>query len=138
VTKKTIGTLFLTCLVILNFGLAFGQGVVTGLIIDAQHLSFKPSTSPKITNEDGRQVYGSAYIDKAWVEKHGIVSYAKSLPEAKNNPRVGENPLVVKAIRVTGANNMDLILSNEDAGKIREMAKHLNFLDQAKVIIVVP
>jgi len=136
--KKAIAVLSLPLLILLTFGLAFPQGVVTGLIIDAQHLQFTPSASPKILDEDGREIYGSAYLDKAWVEKHGIVGYAPNLSEAKANPRIAGNPLVVKALRVTGANNRDLILSYQDARKIRELSKNLNFLDNAKVIVVVP
>ncbi len=136
--KKAIAVLSLPLLILLTFGLAFPQGVVTGLIIDAKHLQFTPSASPKILDEDGREIYGSSYLDKAWVEKHGIVGYAPNLSEAKANPRIAGNPLVVKALRVTGANNRDLILSYQDARKIRELSKNLNFLDNAKVIVVVP
>jgi hypothetical protein len=114
------------------------QGVYTGLIVDARNLSFTPSASPKILDEDGREVYGSAYLDKEWVEKHGVVGYAKSLTEGKANSRVAGNPYVVKAIKVTGPNSKDLIVSNADAQKIRELTKHLSFLDHAKVVIVVP
>ncbi len=136
--KKTIAVLSVFGSVFLSSGLVFPQSVYTGLIFDAQHLSFIPSASPKILDEDGREVYGSAYVDKEWVEKQGIAGYAKSLEEAKANQRVSGNPLVINAMKVTGANNRDLIISNEDARKIRELAKNINFLDRAKVIIVVP
>jgi len=136
--KKLTATLGLLCLMLVPSGPAFSQGVVTGLIIDAQDLSFTPSAAPKVVDEDGREVYGSAYVDKEWVEKQGIVGYAKSPSDARANSRVSGNPLLVKAIRVGGANNRDLILSNEDARKIRELSKNLNFLDQAKVVIIVP
>lgn len=136
--KKAIAVLSLPLLILLTFGLALPQGVVTGLIIDAQHLQFTPSASLKILAEDGREIYGSAYLDKEWVEKHGIVGYAKNLPEAKANSRVAGNPFVVKALKVTGANNKDLIIADKDARKIREFSKNLNFLDKAKVIVVVP
>jgi K+-transporting ATPase c subunit len=136
--KKLMATVSALFLMLILSGLAFSQGVVTGLIIDAQNLSFTPSAAPKIMDEEGREVYGSAYVDKEWLEKQGIVGYAKSLSEAKANSRVSGNPFVVKAIRVAGANNRDLILSYEDARKIRELSQNLNFLDQAKVIIIVP
>jgi len=136
--KKWIATVSLFGLMLLLLGPAFSQGVFTGLIVDAQNLSFTPSAAPKILDEDGREVYGSAYVDKEWLEKQGIVGYSKSLSEARANSRVSGNPFVVKAIRAEGANNRDLVLSNEDARKIRELSKNLNFLDQAKVIIIVP
>jgi len=125
--------------IFLSLGVASGQTVVTGLIVDAKDLSsFNPTASVKILDEEGREVYGSAYLDKQWVEKHGVVGYASSLADAKANERVGKNPHLVRAIRVTGPNNKDLVISQEDARKIRDLAKHLNFLDHAKVVIVVP
>ena len=117
---------------------SLGQTVYTGLIFDAQSLTFTPSGSVKILDEDGREVYGSAYVSKDWADKHGIVSYAKSLDQAKANQRVAGNPLVIKAVRVTGPNNKDLVISNDDARRVRDLAKHLNFLDAAKVVIIVP
>ena len=117
---------------------SLGQTVYTGLIFDAQNLTFTPSGSVKILDEDGREVYGSAYVSKDWADKHGIVSYAKSLDQAKANQRVAGNPLVIKAVRVTGPNNKDLVISNDDARRVRDLAKHLNFLDAAKVVIIVP
>ena len=136
--KKAISVLSIFGAISLASGLVVSQSVYTGLIFDARHLSFIPSASPKILDEDGREVYGSAYVDKGWVEKQGIVGYAKNLEEAKENQRVAGNPLVIKAMKVTGANNGDLIVSHEDARKIRELAKNINFLDHAKVLIVVP
>jgi hypothetical protein len=136
--KKAMSGLSIMGMIFFTIGLALAQSVYTGLIIDASDLSFIPSASPKIFDEEGREIYGSAYLDKEWVEKHGIVGYAKSLKEGKANARVTGNPYIIKAIKVTGPNSKDLIISNTDAGKVRELAKHLNFLDQAKVVIVVP
>ena len=136
--KKGVAKLSVLGLTLFAGSLVFAQGVFTGLIIDAQELPFLPSAAPKIMDEDGREVYGSAYVSKEWLEKQGMAGYAKNLAEAKANPRVGGNPLVVKAIRLTGPNRRDLILSNGDALKIRDLAKNLNFLDHAKVMIVVP
>jgi len=137
VRKKEAAFLYLVFILLIP-GPVFSQTVYTGLVIDAQHLSFVPSASPKILDEDGREIYGSAYVEKEWVEKHGIVGYVKSVKEAKENPRVAANPLIIKAMKVTGANNRDLVLSNEDARKVRELSKHLTFLDHAKVMIIVP
>ena len=136
--KKMLSGLFLFCSVLLVFSFSFSQGVITGLIIDAKDLSFIPSSSPKILDEDGREIYGSAYLNKEWVEKQGIVGYAKSVEEAQANTRVSGNPYIVKAIKVTGPNSKDLIISNVEARKIRDFSKTLNFLDHAKVMIIVP
>ena len=136
--KKVLSVAFFMIFILSLSGLSLGQTVYTGLIFDAQSLTFTPSASVKILDEDGREVYGSAYVAKDWADKQGIVSYAKSLDQAKANPRVAGNPLVIKAIRVTGPNNKDLVISNDDARRVRDLAKHLNFLDAAKVVIIVP
>ena len=136
--KKASSAAFFMIFILSLSGLALSQTVYTGLIFDAQNLPFTPSASVKIHDEDGREVYGSAYVSKDWAEKHGIVSYVKDLSQAKANQRVAGNPLVIKAIKVTGPNNKDLVISNDDARRIRDLAKHLNFLDAAKVVIIVP
>ena len=136
--KKAFSLPFLMILILSLSGLALAQTVYTGLIFDAQSLTFTPSGSVKILDEDGREVYGSAYVAKDWADKQGIVSYAKSLDQAKANERVAGNPLVIKAVRVTGPNNKDLVISNDDARRVRDLAKNLNFLDAAKVVIIVP
>jgi len=136
--KKVLSAAILTIFILSLAGLALAQTVYTGLIFDAQNLTFTPSASVKILDEDGREVYGSAYVSKEWAEKQGIVSYVKDLAQAKANPRVAGNPLIIKAIKVTGPNNKDLVISNDDARRIRDLAKHLNFLDAAKVVIIVP
>ena len=125
-------------LILISSGALLSQTVYTGLIFDAQGSSFVPSASVKIQDEDGREVYGSAYVSKEWAEKQGIVGYAKTLEDAKANQRVAGNPLVIKAIKATGPNNKDLVISNEDARKVRDLAKNINFLDKAKVVVVVP
>jgi hypothetical protein len=135
---KVFSVFFLITLILSLTGSAFSQTVYTGLIFDAQNLTFTPSASVKILDEDSREVYGSAYVSKDWADKHGIVSYVKDLAQAKANQRVAGNPLVIKAIKVTGPNNKDLVISNDDARRVRDLAKHLNFLDAAKVVIIVP
>jgi hypothetical protein len=136
--KKVLSASILTIFILSLPGWALAQTVYTGLIFDAQNLTFTPSASVKILDEEGREVYGSAYVSKEWAEKQGIVSYVKDLAQAKANQRVAGNPLVIKAIKVTGPNNKDLVISNDDARRVRDLAKHLNFLDAAKVVIIVP
>ena len=125
-------------LMLISSGALYSQTVYTGLIFDAQSSSFIPSASVKILDEDGREVYGSAYVSKEWAEEQGIVGYAKTVDDAKANQRVSGTPLVIKAMKATGPNNKDLVISNEDARKVRDLSKNINFLDKAKVMVVVP
>src|SRR5512137_176918 len=42
---------------------AAGQ-TFTGLIVDARGLGIRPAMAPKVMNEDGKEVYGSAWINR--------------------------------------------------------------------------
>jgi hypothetical protein len=93
--------------------------------------------SPKVLDEDGREVYGSAFVSAEWATKFGIVGYAKDLEASKKNDRVAANPLVVKGTKASGTGGCDLVISNADAQGMRDMSKNLSFLEQCRVLIVV-
>ena len=110
--------------------------VYTGLIIDARGSGAQPAMSPKIYDEEGNELYGSAYVDQEFVQKHGMAGYVRDLDQALANDRVQGTPAVLKAISSSGANQTDLILSKSDADQLRGLADHLNFLREARVVIV--
>jgi len=92
--------------------------------------------SPKIDDENGKEVYGSAYVDRSFVTKHGMAGYVKTLERAKQNDRIKDKPLVIKALKSAGKNNTDLVISNKDANKLRQIASNQSFLKEARVIIL--
>ena len=110
--------------------------VYTGLIIDARGSGAQPAMSPKIYDEEGNELYGSAYVDQEFVQKHGMAGYVRDLDQALANDRVQGTPAVLKALSSSGANQTDLILSKSDADQLRSLAYHLNFLREARVVIV--
>ncbi len=110
--------------------------VYTGLIIDARGLGVRPALAPKILDEEGREVYGSGDIQREYALQYGIVGYEKDLNRARANERVKNNPLIIRAIGVKGANKTDVVISKRDADLIRAAAQNLNFLEQCKVMIV--
>jgi hypothetical protein len=110
----------------------------TGLIVDATGLDVMPSMAPKIVDEAGREVYGSAYVSREWAVKWGMAGYAKSTAQARNlKDRIGESPGIIKAQAVKGSNKTDIQISNADAQSISSAAKSMNFLADCRVIIVV-
>ncbi len=113
-----------------------GSGV-TGLIIVAKGLKVMPAMAPKVLDEDGREVYGSSLVSREWALKHGMVGYAKSVDQARKNERVKGNPLVIRAIRSSGDARADLVISNQDAMKIRDIAEYQSFLSNCRVMFVV-
>ena len=112
------------------------QQVYTGLIVDARHTDLQPAMSPKIFDEAGNEIYGSAYVDHEFVVQHGMAGYLNDLGLAQQNDRVQGNPLVLKALGSTGKNNTDLIISNEDGNALRQMAATQSFLREARVVVL--
>lgn len=114
------------------------SSVFTGLIVDARGLGTIPALAPRLLEADGRELYGSANVDRVWAAKYGLAGYAKT-PDAAAalKDRVGDNPAVVKAVRAAGAAKTDLVLSPEDAATLKSAKDNLKFLAEARVVFVV-
>ncbi|MCB9497494.1 MAG: hypothetical protein H6686_11465 [Fibrobacteria bacterium] len=112
--------------------------VYTGLVVDARGLGVLPALAPRITDIEGKEIYGGAVVSRDWAVKNGMVGYAKSIDGARGlKDRIGASPAVVKAVRADGASKTDLVLSAEDAASLRSAAENLTFLSQARVVFVV-
>lgn len=114
------------------------EQVFTGLIINGKGLSLKPALSPRVLDESGREVYGSAYVSREWAVKYGVVGYAKEVAAAaKLSDRIGKTPGQVKAMKAHGSNSTDVVISNKDAASIRSASENLKFLSECRVIFVI-
>lgn len=110
----------------------------TGLIIDARGMKVMPAIAPRILDEDGKEIYGSAYVTRKFAQKWGMAGYAKSPEQAKKmTDRVGKSPGIIKAIQVKGASKTDLVVSNVDANDIKAASASMKFLSDCRVIILV-
>jgi hypothetical protein len=109
----------------------------TGLIVDARGLGVKPAMAPKILNEDGKEVYGSAWISRDYAVREGMVGYLKDPVSAQTNPRVTDKPLMVKALKPSGDARVDMVISNADAAMLHSAAQNLSMLEKCRVIILV-
>jgi hypothetical protein len=112
-------------------------GAYTGLVIDAKGLNLKPALMPRILSEGDREIYGSAMVTRDFAVKYGMCGYSKSVSGAqKLADRVGDNPVVVKAVKISGPNKADVIISTKDAELIQNAAKSMSFLSECRVIMV--
>ena len=109
----------------------------TGLIVDARGLGVKPAMAPKILNEDGKEVYGSAWISRDYAVREGMVGYLKDPIAAQTNPRVTDKPLMVKALKASGDARVDTVITNADAAMLHNAAQNLSMLEKCRVIILV-
>lgn len=110
--------------------------VFTGLIIDARGLGLHPALAPKVLDVNNQEVYGTGEVGRDYALQIGVVGYEKDLNRAKGNERVTNNPMIVKAVKVAGAHKTDVVISEQDARRIRDAARNMNFLQQCKVMII--
>lgn len=113
------------------------SGVLTGLVVDAKGLKVRPAMAPKVLDENGQEVYGSAFVSREYAVQQGMSGYGKNLIEAQRNPRVTDNPLTVKGLRTEGPGRSDIVISNADAARLKNASEHLSFLKKCRVMIVV-
>ena len=133
-----------------------GEDSHTGLVIDARGLGLKPACFPEVRDEAGNVVYGAGTADRGMVEKHGLIEY-RSLPKDANislffgegaviirpvdttppaAPREGRRPLKIKGVNKAGALKANVLISSEDAKRIKADAGMVGALQRSKVIIV--
>jgi len=112
---------------------AEGPAAGTSLVVDARGQKVVPALAPRIVDEGGAELYGPASLGEAGRKAGGAAAYARDLEAAKAamKDRIGDAPVVVKAIRADGS---DLVISTADAASLS--GKNLGFLAEGKVVIL--
>jgi hypothetical protein len=108
----------------------------TGLIVDCRGISPSPAMAPMIIGEDGQVVYGTAYVSRDHALAEGMAAYARGLAKARDNPRVGPTPLIVKGLRTAKSRSCDIVIGNADAGKIKGAGSNISILHRGRVLFV--
>lgn len=110
-------------------------GNYSGLVVDASGLGFRPVLQPLLAAPNGDVIYGPDSVARAWGQKYGVAGYRDSATAASMDLRVGDNPLVVRAIDVSNDAGA-LFLSDQDSRNVEQMAASGSALQQARVLIV--
>jgi len=108
----------------------------TGLVVNARGLGIRPAMSPKIVDENNKEIYGTMLVSREYAIQQGISGYASDLTAAQANPRVTSNPLTVAAIEAVGAAKSDIKIKNEDAAKLTGAKGNIAFMQKCRVMIV--
>jgi hypothetical protein len=114
-----------------------GDAKHSGLIINAKGLKMMPALAPKILDESGKVIYSADFLAKQNLEERGVAAYFKAMDAAKKSKRVGANPLVLKALKLSKGAKTDVVLSNADAEKLKDPDTNLKYLAEGRVILVV-
>lgn len=91
---------------------------------------------PKIYDEEMNLVMDLSVVEPDYMKKWGMVLYGDSFDESLYQYRIGITPLRIIAKGLFGANNSDMIISNEAANKLIGSEKNLNIISQGRILIV--
>jgi hypothetical protein len=105
-------------------------------VVDARGTKFKPALAPVIMDENGKEVYGGAFVSREFAVQKGMCKYVRDIKTARTDASVAQNPLTVKGLRIDNGVLSNIVISNADAAKIRSASEHLSFLKQCRVVIV--
>jgi len=108
----------------------------SGLIVDARGIGARPALVPVLVDETGKEVYSPAFVSREYAVQMGVCQYTSSMDRIDQSPRVRPNPLLIKGLRTIGAHQCNIVISNADAFKLRDVSANLHFLKQCRVIIV--
>lgn len=106
----------------------------TGIIIDCRGFQLIPCLFPEIYNELMEEVYSINFADLNHVVAAGLVLY--STRDLYNVPRVGYNPLRIRAIGLFGNRLSNIKISSFDARRIHGSKKNLQLLKECRVAII--
>jgi hypothetical protein len=112
-------------------------GPYTGLVVDARGIPVRPALLPKLVTEDGLDAYSQSYVLAKYKPAEGIAAYVTDPAQAKVHPKVTNNPLTIKALRTARNSQTDLVISNAAAQTIHAVRDNFEFLERAKVIVIV-
>ncbi|MFP6809063.1 MAG: hypothetical protein VB957_18050 [Pseudomonadales bacterium] len=108
----------------------------TGLVIDARGSNFIPSMSPKIRQIRAGVIYPAPRHQISRRERGQLVSlFTRDLNTAQRHPRVGDRPIVLKALRTFGSTRTEIVLGTKSSDRLISLVK-AGFLDDSGVIIV--
>ena len=108
----------------------------SGLLVDARSIELQPALVFKILDENLEEVFGPAFVSREFVVQQGMAAYYSDIASAKSDPRIRNRPLTVKALRTDYPSRCNIVISNADASKLKSASRHLLFLKETRVVIV--
>jgi hypothetical protein len=114
---------------------AFIENQPTGLIIDASRIGFEPVLAPCLMAPDATVIYGPETVSRAYIAEYGVAGYASSINMAKADPRIGNQPIILK-VSDLGSNVGQLVMGENEVGKLIQLKEKTSILTQGRVIIV--
>jgi hypothetical protein len=103
----------------------------TGVIVDARKLKVVPALEARLLDDSGQILYGVESLSAGSRKTAGVASYFHSIDQARQDPRVADRPLVIRAAKAQGS---DIILGSDERKKLAESP---SLLADGRVIILI-
>lgn len=108
----------------------------TGVLIDARDITLNPALFAKIITDEGKAAYGLSFADSNYVISQGLVSYTTSYVDAFKSEKIGINPLRIIALKSTGQNKTDIVISSTSAKMMHSSQHNLKLLEHCQVVVI--
>ena len=94
-------------------------------------------SSDLIIESSGKELYHSNVVSPEGAAENGVALYSRDLTAAQTNSRVTNNPITLKAEKVSDKSPSDIVMSDKDAEILKAIIKQKGFLKQSRVMIVI-
>lgn len=109
----------------------------SGLVLDAGNSGLKPALFPKIYDEAGNLLLDTRELYRYTGERgQAVLNYINRLDEILNRPEFARAPLVIKIKAVRGKLGSDIVISRQDADRLKWLKDGAKFLFEAGRLIV--
>ncbi|MBI5747061.1 MAG: hypothetical protein HZA13_08675 [Nitrospirae bacterium] len=122
-------------------------GDYTELILDARGMGITPVVFPTIADESGNVIYAPDYVSREDALRSGMARYVTTKPEVRSqkfedrsdssSAQGGRKPLKIKAVGKDKKLSANLIISADDAKKVKASDKIADFLRRCRVTIII-
>ncbi len=112
------------------------QAGYDGLILDVREQPFRPALINRVLSKNGESVYDPTKVAQNILVERGAAEYTNDVGKAKAllGERGAANPLVVKASGLV--KSTDIVVGPDEASAIFSSNQSGNYLESAKVVIV--
>lgn len=109
----------------------------SGLVLDAGNSGLKPALFPKIYDEAGNLLLDTRELYRYTGERgQAVLNYINRLDEILNRPEFARAPLVIKIKAVRGKLGSDIVISRQDADRLKWLKDGAKFLFETGRLIV--
>ncbi|HJN73388.1 MAG TPA: hypothetical protein QGF58_05585 [Myxococcota bacterium] len=108
---------------------------LSGVLVDARDVPAEPCLAPRLLGPDLSEVFGAASMATEAAARRRPVTWVGDPADPPAGDRIGESPLVLIA---AGAKGCDIVLDEEGAGRLRQLAGTSVLADGHVVVVVEP